>query len=418
MYPKVILPVALGLLTFAQKPATNYDERKVPAYTLPDPLATTAGKRVTTAREWERVRRPEILRLFEENMFGRSPGRPPGMTFEPLSIRRGALNETAVRKEIAVYLNGKKDGPRMDILLYLPASAKSKVPVFLGLNFAGNHAVTNEPDVRLSTRWMRGGKGVVDHRATDESRGEASSRWDLANIIGHGYGLATAYYGDLEPDRADGRADGVRAVFQPPTGDPGSEWGAIAAWAWGLSRALDYLETDPNVDAKKVIVMGHSRLGKTALWAGASDRRFAAVISNDSGEGGAAISRRNFGENVADLNRAFPHWFCANYKKYSDNVNALPVDSHMLIALIAPRPVYIASAVEDTWADPKGEFLGGLNADPVYRLLGTDGLGTKEMPGIEKPVMTTIGYHIRNGKHDVTAYDWAQYLAWADRHVR
>jgi hypothetical protein len=400
-----------------QRPDTNTDEAKVPAYTLPDPLVTASGKRVTTAADWQQARRPEILRLFDENVYGRAPGRPSGMTSEMTSIDRHALSGKALRKEIAIYLNGRKEGPRVDVLLYVPAGTNGRVPVFAGLNFGGNQTVAEDPGIRTSTRWMREGKGIVDHHATEQTRGASASQWQVEKILAAGYGLATAYYGDLEPDRAGARDEGVRGTFTV-SGDPATQWGAIGAWAWGLSRILDYLETDSNVDAKRVIVMGHSRLGKTALWAGAQDTRFAAVISNDSGEGGAAISRRRFGENIADLNRAFPHWFCANYSKFNDNEGALPVDQHMLIALIAPRPVYIASAAEDLWADPKGEFLAGLNADPVYRLLGTDGLGVRDWPAVGTPVLTTIGYHVRPGKHDVTAYDWDQYLKWADKHVR
>lgn len=410
-----LLLVLAALL--AQRPAVNYDEAKVPKYTLPDPLTMRNGERVRDAQTWVERRRPEILDLYRSEVFGRSPARPAALNFEIASSGKAALDGRAVRKRVTVWLAGR-DGPKMDLLLYLPAGAKKPSPVFLGLGFAGNQSVSADPAIPLAEEWTRdpATNALVKRRAEEKSRGSAAEAWQLEKVLEHGYGLATVYYGDIEPDFAGGIQYGIRPLFFRPgqTQPAPDDWGAIAAWAWGLSRAMDYLEADRDVDARRVAVIGHSRLGKTALWAGAQDTRFSIVISNDSGEGGAAISRRNFGERTADLNAQFPHWFCGNFKKYDNREDAMPVDSHMLLALIAPRPLYVASAEEDLWADPRGEFLGVVNASPVYELLGKQGIGTDRMPAVHQPIMHAVAYHVRAGGHGITAYDWEQYLKFAD----
>lgn len=410
----LLLATAIHAQAPKPRPDVNYDEAKVGSDPLPD-------LKLTTAEDWGKTRRPEILQLFREHVFGTTPADIGQPKFETIATKADALGGLATRKLIHISLPGRPAWEGMDVMLYIPNNTGKPAPCFVGLSFGGNHAVSKEPDIPLSTRWMRESKekNIVDNKATEATRGTESSRWPLEMILKAGFAVATAYYGDIEPDHADGWKTGLRAsVSKEGAGKvwKNGEWGAIGAWSWGLSRIADYLETDKSIDAKHLAVIGHSRLGKTSLWTGAQDERFGLVISNNSGEGGAALMRRDFGETTAIITKAFPHWFTSTYTSYAGKAADCPVDAHMLIALAAPRPIYIASASKDDWADQKGEFLSGKNASAVYALFGRVGLLETEQPAIDTPVGDYIGYHNRTGKHDITDYDWIQYLGFAKRH--
>lgn len=417
---KIRLFLIASLVLLSTTYSQNYDESKVPNYTLPDLMVLENGGKVTSTQEWIEKRRPEILNLFSEVVYGKNPGLPDKLEYVIGSIDSFALNGIAIRKEVEIKITNQNNNLSLDLLLYLPKNEKTAHPVFLGLNFYGNQTVNSDPGITLPKSWVRNNKdfGITDNVATEASRGVRSSRWEVEYLIGRGYGLAVIYYGDIDPDYHDEFQNGVHQLFKKKeeSKQKPNEWGSISAWAWGLSRTMDYLETDTSIDNNKVAVFGHSRLGKTSLWAGAQDERFAIVISNNSGCGGAALSKRRFGETVKKINDSFPHWFCDNFKKYNDKEDDLPIDQHMLVALAAPRPVYVASAKDDRWADPHGEFLSAKNAEPVYKIFGLNGLQSENMPGVDDPVGEEIGYHIRTGGHGVTLYDWEQYTNFADKH--
>jgi len=396
----------------------NYDEGLVGSYTLPDPLILANGKPVRDANTWLKKRRPELVRLFEENQFGRSPAqatRPAKMSFEVFDRGTPALEGKALRRQVTVRFSSDKNGPKMDLLIYLPADARKPVPLLLNLSFAANSSTVDDPGIKPGEVWGR------DKKKVPAVQGRAFGRLNVAPLLAQGIGVATVYYGDIDPDFEGGVPYGVRALYlKAGQKDPGAdEWGSIGAWAWGLSRALDYLETDKGVDAKRVAIMGVSRLGKTVLWAGAHDPRFALVIASCSGEGGAAISRRNYGETVKHLvaPTRYPYQFAANYQKYADHLDQSPIDSHMLVALMAPRPVLLQTGDADFWSDPKGEFLAGVAAGPVYRLLGRQGLDTDQMPAAGQPIMKTLGYYMHAGGHGTIPSDWDQFIKFLQLHL-
>ena len=377
-----------------------------PEFHLPGLLRMNDGTPVTTPEQWP-ARRAELLGLFEDQMFGAAPS-SSGFRINVIEEQDSVLDGLANRRQVRIDFFGEGSRPGMDMLIYTPARAVDSAPAFLGLNFRGNHGVHPDPAIRISDGWTLATPGRDRGR-----RGQSQSRWQLEKVLSRGYALATICYGDIDPDYDDGFKNGVHDLAPPRR--PG-DWGSIAAWAWGLSRALDYLQLMPAVDASRVAVLGHSRLGKVALWAGAADERFAMVIPINSGGCGAALSRHLSGETVEICNVRFPHWFCQNYKAYNGREQDLPFDQHMLLAMIAPRPLYVASAEDDGWADPHGEFLASREAGPAYELLGKRGLGVDVRPPANEPVMADIGYHVRSGGHDVTAFDWDQFLDFADLH--
>jgi hypothetical protein len=353
----------------------NYVETKVPPYTLPDPLVARDGSRVT--KETWPARRAEILELFRQHVYGRAPvDKPQGLSFKTLEEEADDLGGRATRRLVEISFDTPHVGRfKFPVQLYLPNAARRPAPAVVLLQFQG----LTDPITPL--------------------------------VIDRGYALAIFDRNGVAEDDKDTFRAGVINAFSGDGPLVGDAWRAIAAWAWGASRVVDYLESEPAIDRRRISVAGHSRMGKTALWAGATDERFAAVLSNNSGCGGAALARRVFGETVGRINTVFPHWFCENHHRYNDREADLPVDQHMLVALIAPRAVYVTSADEDLWADPRGEFLSCVHASPVYHLLGADGLGTVKMPPLDRPIASGgIGYHVRRGRHDLAEYDWERFL--------
>lgn len=436
--PALLLPLfGTTSLVKAQEPAdTNYAEAMVPAYSLPPlfpegtPLTTDADKRAARTL-WETTRRSEVLSMLETHVYGKTPSAEVDVRSKLLESNDNALDGKAIRRQIALTISPRSHPERsieIEMLIYAPKqSAKGAgVPAFMGLNFYGNQTVHADPAVRISEKWMRGNGaiGIVNNRATKKTRGAYTDRWQVEMLVARGYGLVTAYCGDIDPDNySHDFTDGVHPLFYKAgqTQPADDEWGAIGAWARGLSWMRSWLETqavaETLIDAEKIAVIGHSRLGKTALWAGATDQKFALVISNNSGCGGAALYRRCYGERIHHMLKPVGYWFCRNHARYAQRESELPVDQHMLLALVAPRPLYVASAAQDRWADPKGEYLSAWHASPIYALFGKQGLPTDEMPEENEPVGRDVGYHLRSGKHDVTTFDWEQYLAFADRHL-
>lgn len=410
----------LHLPTFAQNAPqdvagipVNYDESKVPAYSLPDPLLLQNGKSVNSPKTWNNKRRQEILSLFETEQFGKAPDRK-NVSFKVFDTGTLVFDDKALRKQVTIYFTDDTSQYQADLLMYLPAKADKPAPLLLQISFAPNSLAVDDPGIREGMMWTREGERIP------ASEGRKFGSFDVEKFIAEGIGVATIYYGDIEPDFPAGIKHGIRGHFLKPGTDwpAPDEWGTISAWSWGLSCTMDYLETDKQVDAEKVALFGVSRLGKTVLWAGATDERFGMVIASCSGEGGAAISRRQYGETIKhmiDTTRYF-YQFAGNRAKYGDDPTTCPVDAHMLVSLIAPRPLLLQTGDTDNWSDPKGEFVAAVAAEPVYELLGKKGLETDEWPAAGTPILHDLGYYMHSGGHGTVPTDYDIYLDFMKMH--
>jgi len=372
------------------RPEFNYYEEKVPQYTLPDVLTYASGKKVRSAKQWSGKRRTEVYEMFQTNVFGRVPATPYTTSFTIVNEDENAMDGESTLKQVDIKILSEGGSLVIHLTLFTPNKEEKPVPVFL----------------------------LIDNRGpenTDPARKIRSEFWPAEEVILRGYGIAVFSNADVDPDDYDEFRNGIHGILDKGQRTNDS-WGTLAAWAWGASRCMDYFETDSDIDAEKVAVVGHSRGGKTALWAGAADQRFSMVIANESGCGGAALARRRFGETVARINNAFPHWFCLNYKNFAYKEDEMPFDMHMLLALIAPRALYIDAASEDLWGDPKGCYLSLFNALPTYRLFKAAGEIPEAMPPLNKQIINgNTGFHIRDGSHDMLLKDWKWFMDFADR---
>jgi len=381
---------------------SNYDESKVPPYTLPDPLVMASGARVTSGSMWKRQRRPELLRLYEAHIYGRVPKNAPTIRWEVAETDAHARDGAALLKRVVGHVGAKADGPQIRVSIYTPANTTKKVPIILLLNFGGGPARAGGPPA-----------------AAGRGNAAAGEPPNAADILARGWGYATVGYNDIQPDRADAWTEGVIGQTLKPgqTKPAPDEWGTISAWAWGASRIADYLQSDRNVDGSRIALYGFSRLGKTVLWAAAQDERFKAVFSGCAGEMGSALARRDWGETVDDMAQNFPWQFSESLQQWPGRWSEMPVDAHMLIALSAPRPVFVTGGTGDQWSDPKGEFLAQVAAGPVYRLLGARDLGTASYPAPDVPLVSgDLAFNLHTGPHTATPGEWALFVEFLSRY--
>jgi len=395
----------------------NYDEAKVGDYTLSDPLKLNNGKPVKNARTWFDKRRPEILAIFESEQYGRAPGRPAEESFDVTDKGTPALGGKAIRKQVTISFSKDPAWPKIHLLIYLPAAAQKPVPMFFSIGFSPVQCAADDPGITPEEVW----DPKTNTKAMPPNGRCMFGHFPVEKFLDAGFGFATYYYGELDPDSLAGFSNGIRARYlkSGQTDRAPGDWGSIAAWAWGMSRVQDYFETDPGIDPKRVAIHGVSRLGKTVMWAGANDQRFALVIASCSGEGGAALSHRDYGETIAHLTAPtrFPYQFAMNYAKYAGFPDKAPMDANLLVALIAPRPLLLQTGNTDFWSDPKGEFLAEVAAAPVYKLLGKNPLDTNVWPAAKVPILHDLGYYMHDGPHGMVPSDWDIYLQFLKMHL-
>lgn len=371
----------------------NYDEAKVPPYKLPEVLKTAVNKKVNNKLTWEKVRRPEILKLFEDNIYGQMPASYNSIKYSIVNSDAAAMNGKALLKQVLIEVFNNNRSVQINLVLFVPNNKTKPVPAFLLINNRGKEN-------------------------TDAARTTKSDFWPAEILIDSGYAIAAFHVSDLAPDDKETFMNGVLQLY-PTQLNADNGMRAIGAWAWGASRVMDYFEKDADIDSKKIAVVGHSRGGKASLWAAAQDPRFSICVTNCSGNTGAALARRQFGERIKKINTSFPHWFNTNYKKFNDREDALPIDQHMLIALVAPRPVYATNASKDLWADPKGTFLSLKNSEKVYALYGLKSNLPLNPPAINEAIIQSpIAYHNREGEHNLTAFDWVNFIKFANYHYK
>ncbi len=395
------LPIGLAREPKEQDADVNYDEAHLPHYDLPPLLVSGTGQRVATAQQWHDARRPEILGLFGNLIYGviPQPPTPIEQEYQITDTDPNFMDGKATRKDVQIRLSNDSGQLLMHFLVFVPNHVDQPVPAFLKHSF---------DDTR----------GKAFH-ASDTQKGKLNNGWPLGEFFDRGYGFCAVYHQSMVRHNEVEFLHGIHKLYYPAgqSFPKPYQWGVISACAYGAMRGMDYLETDDDIDHTRVAIMGHSKMGKTALWTAALDERFAIAISAQSGCAGAALWRRKSGETLNKMVTRFPYWLCRNAWKFVDREDDLPIDQHMLLACIAPRPVYVHSSTDDTWADPRGEYLSAYHASEVYRLLGKKGLDHQQSPPVGEAIIESdVGYHIRAGGHSIEPYDWQQFMNFADYH--